>query len=106
MDLFTKRVIQVIQAIPPGRVMTYGQIARFADKPYGARQVSWILHSMSRKYELPWHRVINAKGGISLSGSEQRELLELEGVIFNKNGKVDLHTYEWIPGDLDDVEQQ
>lgn len=97
MEVFTEHVIKIIQAIPDGRVMTYGQIAKVAGKPRAARQVSWILHSMSGKYKLPWHRVINAKGEISLKGSEQRELLELEGVYFNKMGKVNLDTYLWLP---------
>ena len=91
MEVFTEHVIKIIQAIPDGRVMTYGQIAKVAGKPRAARQVSWILHSMSGKYKLPWHRVINAKGEISLKGSE------LEGVYFNKMGKVNLDTYLWLP---------
>jgi len=94
---FTERAIEIIKSIPPGRVMTYGQIARLAGNPFGARQVSWLLHSMSRVHKLPWHRIINAKGEISYTGSEQREMLEMEGVIFTKNGKVDLHTYQWLP---------
>lgn len=95
MEAFTKQVIDIIQEIPKGRVMTYGQIAKVAGKPRGARQVSWILHSMSRKYNLPWHRVINAQATISLKGSEQRELLEMEGIVFSKAGKVDLRIYQW-----------
>jgi len=94
---FTSNVIQIIQGIPDGRVMTYGQIAEVAGNARGARQVSWILHSMSKKYNLPWQRVINASGKISLQGSEQRELLELEGVIFSAAGKTDLLTYRWHP---------
>lgn len=97
MDVYTKRVIQMIQSIPPGRVMTYGGIAKAAGNPKGARQVSWLLHSMSQKYHLPWHRVINAQGRISLTGSEQQEMLEVEGVIFDENDRVDLHKYQWVP---------
>ncbi|MEI3612827.1 MGMT family protein [Pseudogracilibacillus sp. SO30301A] len=94
---FTEYVITIIKAIPDGRVMTYGQIAKVAGKPRAARQVSWILHSMSQKYKLPWHRVINSKGEISLKGSEQKELLEMEGVHFSNLGKVNLDTYLWEP---------
>lgn len=94
---FTRKVVQIIQEIPSGYVMTYGQIAKEAGNHRGARQVSWILSSMSQNYHLPWHRVINAKGAISYTGSEQRELLEWEGVSFNLQGKVDLETYQYIP---------
>lgn len=97
MNLFTEKVIEIIRAIPEGRVMTYGQIAKEAGKQSGARQVSWILHAMSRKYHLPWHRVINAKGEISLTGSEQEELLALEGVEQGIRGRIDLSIYRWEP---------
>lgn len=62
MTPFTEEVIRIIKHIPRGKVMTYGQIAGEAGSPRGARQVVRILHSMSEKYELPWHRVMNAKG--------------------------------------------
>ena len=84
MEEFTRRVIQIIQSIPPGSVMTYGQIAALAEKPGAARQVSRILSSCSEKYSLPWHRVINARYKISLpglAGQKQRDLLEAEGVL-------------------------
>lgn len=97
MEVFTENVIKIILGIPAGRVMTYGQVAKVAGKPRAARQVSWVLHSMSQKHKLPWHRVINSKGEISLKGSEQRELLELEGVHFNESGKVNLDIYLWSP---------
>src|SRR5699024_4767767 len=97
MEEFTKRVIDIIKTIPEGKVMTYGQIANIAGKPRGARQVSWILHSMSKKYHLPWHRVINSKGEISLRGSEQEELLALEGVEKDLSRKIDLSIYLWEP---------
>lgn len=70
MTPFTEQVIRIIQSIPEGKVMTYGGVARAAGSPRGARQVVRILHSMSRKYKLPWHRVINAKGMIALTEDE------------------------------------
>lgn len=100
---FTERVVQIIGDIPAGRVMTYGQVAGAAGNPRGARQVVRVLHSMSAKYDLPWHRIINAQGGISTpsdreeKGGLQRELLEAEGVEFMANGKVDLQVYRWFP---------
>lgn len=102
MNLFTERVVRIIQAIPPGYVMTYGQIAASAGSPRGARQVVRILHSMSQKYNLPWHRVINAQGEISFTEGNQRELLEAEGVEFGLNGKVDLTVYRWFSPDAEE----
>lgn len=102
MEVFTRRAIKVIQSIPAGKVMTYGQVAAFAGSPRGARQVARILHSMSKKYELPWHRVVNSEGGISLREKEfhigQKELLRSEGISFGRNGKVDLDLYRYDPG--------
>ncbi|WP_238650880.1 MGMT family protein [Paenibacillus piscarius] len=102
MTPFTERVVRIIQSIPEGSVMTYGGIARAAGSPRAARQVVRILHSMSRKYKLPWHRVINAKGMISLtedeSASLQRLYLEGEGIEFDGRGAVDLEKYQYVPG--------
>jgi methylated-DNA-protein-cysteine methyltransferase-like protein len=96
---FTQDALHIIKHIPHGRVLTYGRVAAFAGQPGGARQVSRILHSMSRKYELPWHRVINSKGRISLGPSQGRELqkalLESEGIEFSANGSLDLKIYMW-----------
>lgn len=108
MNPFTAQVIHIIKSIPPGRVMSYGQVAAAAGNPRAARQISRILHSMSKKHELPWHRVINAQGGISTpenaeeKGLNQRDLLESEGVVFNLHNKVDLTVYRWFPPE-DDV---
>ncbi|WP_456273393.1 MGMT family protein [Bacillus sp. AK031] len=101
MTPFTEKVIGIISKIPQGRVMTYGQIARLAGSPRAARQVVRILHSMSKTYKLPWHRVINAKGQIALqdeeSYQEQRMNLEMEGVEPGLNGTIDLERYQWNP---------
>ena len=102
MNLFTERVIRIIQGIPGGQVMTYGQIAAAAGSPRGARQVVRVLHSMSEKYKLPWHRVINAQGEISFTAGNQREMLESEGIDFGRNGKVDLTVYRWFPPDAEE----
>lgn len=89
----------MIAAIPRGKVATYGQIARLAGKPRGARQVSWILHSQSGKYRLPWQRVIGGKGRISLPLSngffEQQRLLRREGVEVDDRGRIDLNIFRW-----------
>ncbi len=96
MEDFSLRVIALIRNIPPGQVSTYGRIAALAGSPRSARQVARLLHSVSEKRNLPWHRVINAAGGISLSGPEgklQRQLLEAEGVFAGPSGKIDLKRY-------------
>ena len=98
MTNFTEQVLEIIKAIPRGKVMTYGQIAAYAGNPRSARQVSRILHSMSMKHNLPWHRVINAKGTISLTGEAgfvQGEMLASEGIhVINK--KIDLKMHQFI----------
>jgi len=97
---FTQNALAIIKKIPEGRVLTYGQAAVLSGKPKGARQISRLLHSMSGKYDLPWHRVVNSKGKISLGPSRgyelQKALLESEGVKFSKNDIIDLKTYLWI----------
>lgn len=95
---FTMQVIEIIKSIPFGKVMTYGQIAAYAGNPRGARHVSRILHSMSEKHNLPWHRVINSQGGISLTGEGgfmQGELLAQEGIeVINKKINLKKHLFE------------
>ena len=91
MNDYTKKVIKIIKSIPKGKTMSYGDIAKTAGKNRGAREVSRILHSCSEKYGLPWHRVINSQGKISLPGEAgqfQREMLEQEGVRFEKSGRI------------------
>lgn len=98
--IFYKRVIDIIKKIPKGKVATYRQIAIYAGNPTGARAVGWILHSSSNKNKLPWHRVINSKGSISLTdiGYEiQKRLLKTEGIKFNKENHIDLDVYLWRP---------
>ncbi len=99
-DPFCASVREIIASIPAGRVATYGQIAHLAGKPWGARQVAWILHSQSEKYRLPWQRVIGTAGRISLPPGrgldEQRRLLRREGVSVDSRGNVDLARYRWL----------
>ncbi|WP_285765880.1 MGMT family protein [Peribacillus sp. SI8-4] len=101
MERFTEQVIKIIQQIPPGKVMTYGQIGQLAGSARGARQVVRILHSSSKKHHLPWHRVINAKGeiGIKADGAAEHQqiLLESEGITFTNRNTIDLKTYRHHP---------
>ena len=96
---FFEHVIKTIRKIPRGKVATYGQIAALVGNPRAARQVAWILHSSSDKHRLPWHRVINRNGKISLprrGGYEvQRALLVQEKIVFDKNDRVDLAKFQW-----------
>ncbi len=97
---FTKLVLSTIKKIPKGKIATYGQIAKLAGKPQGARGVVWILHSSSASEDLPWHRVINSKGRISFpemteNWVRQKSLLEREGIEFGDGGVVDLKKYQW-----------
>lgn len=105
MTPFTENVIKIIKSIPEGKVMTYGQIARHAGSPRAARQVVRVLHSMSKKHRLPWHRVINVKGQIAIqddeSYNEQKLNLEIEGVEVGQNGSIDLVKYQWHPSILE-----
>jgi methylated-DNA-protein-cysteine methyltransferase-like protein len=95
---YTQRVVEVIKSIPRGKVATYGQLAAMAGNPRGARQVVRVLHTMWEKEKLPWHRVINSKGTISLTGAgfdEQKALLETEGVAVDGRGAIDLKRFGW-----------
>ncbi len=100
-DSFFEAVKEIIKNIPPSHVATYGQIAALAGDPRGARGVVWVLHTYSSTENLPWHRVVNSKGGISLghgSGYEvQKALLEKEGVTFDKNDIINLKKHQWNP---------
>ncbi|WP_028584363.1 MGMT family protein [Desulfogranum mediterraneum] len=98
---FTNQVISIIHSIPPGRVSTYGMVAAMAGNSRAARQVARILHSSSAREDLPWHRVINRQGRISLppfQGYElQKSLLEAEGVVFDSGDRVELAHVLWSP---------
>lgn len=98
---FYQKVIEIVKRIPRGRVATYGQIAALAGNPRAARQIAWVLNAASEKHGLPWHRVVNRQGQISLprcAGYElQRQLLARERVRFDNNDRIDLARYQWRP---------
>ena len=92
-----QNVWKVVSEIPPGHVLTYGEVARLSGMPSAARRVSRAMRRAPRGVKLPWHRVINAQGMISFpensSGwQRQKDMLEKEGVIF-LNGKIDLEKF-------------
>jgi len=93
-----ERIWQLVKKIPHGKVATYGQIARLAGIEGHARFVGYALHGLPQKSGIPWHRVINSQGRISLSGvtaKRQRHLLEIEKVVFSPAGKIDLKQFQW-----------
>ncbi|WP_322819566.1 methylated-DNA--[protein]-cysteine S-methyltransferase [Tepidiforma sp.] len=99
---FYGRVYALVSAIPPGRVMTYGQVALELGAPAAARAVGYALSYLPLDTGVPWWRVVNAAGGISLRGRAdaadlQRRLLEEEGVVFDGGGRLDLRRYRWFP---------
>jgi methylated-DNA-protein-cysteine methyltransferase-like protein len=108
--IFNNQVWEVARQVPAGKVATYGQIARqlptppgVADKSYLTLGPRWVGSAMAKCPEdVPWQRVINSKGEISLRpGAEhQRRLLEEEGVAFDARGRVDLGRFGWQPEPL------
>jgi methylated-DNA-protein-cysteine methyltransferase-like protein len=109
-DSFFERVYHVVRMIPAGRVATYGQVARLLGAPRAARTVGWALRAVPAGSGVPWHRVVNARGTISLGrrsgGAEiQRALLEEEGVVFDEGGRIDLGSFGWAGPDLLELAQ-
>lgn len=105
-DNWVKAVWQVVKGIPRGHVLTYGEVARLAGMSRAARRVSQAMRRAPSSMKLPWHRVINAQGGISIprdspGHQRQKELLEGEGVVF-LNGKIDLQRFGY-QGALDQL---
>ncbi len=98
-----ERFYAVVRQIPPGRVASYGQVAALAGFARHARQVGYALYALPEDSDVPWQRVINARGEVSpradAPGYEgfQRHLLEEEGVVFELGGRVDLKRYGWEP---------
>ena len=95
-----KEIYKIVRQIPRGKVATYGQVATLAGIDGHARQIGYALHALPGSLDVPWHRVVNAKGEVSPrttsdSHELQRHLLEAEGVKFDGKGRVDLKTFRW-----------
>ena len=89
-------VYAMVRRIPRGNVASYGQIAFFLGWSHGARTVGWALRALKPGSEVPWHRVVNAQGKISLAHPErQRARLEAEGIVFDAQGRIDLKRFGW-----------
>jgi len=93
----TRRIVEQILAVPKGRVSCYRDIALKAGLPNGARYTVRVLHSLSEKHALPWHRIIRADGSIALGEGEGRELqiklLRSEGVKVSPSGRIDMERF-------------
>lgn len=97
-----QRIWQVVAQIPPGKVATYGDVARHAGLPGAARRVGRALRGLPENTSIPWHRVINAQGRLSLpEGSAswrcQKERLETEGIRFDRGKICTLYSLRWDP---------
>jgi methylated-DNA-protein-cysteine methyltransferase-like protein len=99
-----EQIYELVLRIPAGRVMTYGQIARWLDERYSPRLVGWAMHATPKdERHIPWHRVINSRGSTSTGRlilhepDLQRLLLENEGIVFNDKAQCDLSVYQWSP---------
>jgi methylated-DNA-protein-cysteine methyltransferase-like protein len=99
-----ERIYRAVMRIPPGRVATYGQIARVAGMPRHHRQVGRALRGLVDDGLVPWHRVVSASGTISLRSADgsaermQRERLEREGIVLDARGRVSLARFQWKRG--------
>ncbi len=100
-DGFDQRVYAAVALIPHGRLATYGQIAELIGAYGCARQVGWALRRLPLPSAVPWHRVVNAQGRISITPSRegsdwiQRELLLEEGIPVDVEGRLPLRAYRW-----------
>lgn len=94
-------VYAVVRRIPRGKVATYGQVAALAGRPRQARQVGYALHALPAGSDVPWHRVVNAAGRLSLTpdsgGIEQRLRLLAEGVTVTEGGRIPMAGFRWEP---------
>lgn len=105
---YRERVYEIVRQIPVGKVMTYGQIAEILGEGYTPRTVGYVMRA-SNTNDVPWQRVINAKGSCSTAKIHmildlQQKLLEEEGVEFNEHGYCDLSVFRWHPNSFEEDE--
>jgi methylated-DNA-protein-cysteine methyltransferase related protein len=102
MESFFEKVYRVVRTIPKGKVATYGQVARLAGKPHGARMVGWAMSASSPARPVPWHRVVGAGGRLVITKAVQyfqiqKGLLQQEGVEF-RGDRVVMSRFQWDRG--------
>lgn len=99
---FAGQVLALVRRIPPGAVMSYGDVAAYLGKPRAARGVGWVLSALPPDTGVPWWRVVNREGRISAptlhhTAARQRALLDSEGVVFDPAGRIDRERFGWWP---------
>lgn len=107
---YRERVYELVERIPLGRVMTYGQIAEILGEGYTPRTVGFVMHAANEE-KMPWQRVINSQGACStgrviLPPDKQQRMLEAEGIIFDARGRCDLKRYRWTPEEVERIENE
>ncbi len=107
---YRERVYEIVNEIPPGRVMTYGQIAEILGASYTPRTVGFVMHGADTN-KVPWQRVINSQGACSTGKmmmpiNLQQKMLEDEGIVFNEKGRCDLKKYLWLPEGFEKEEDE
>lgn len=100
-ETFYDRVYRFVRQVPRGSVVTYGQVALELGSPAAARAVGYALANLSLAADVPWWRVVNARGGISYRGrgiavQVQRDRLEQEGIRFREDGTMNLREFRWV----------
>ena len=100
-ETFYDRVYEYVRRVPRGSVVTYGQVALELGSPAAARAVGYALANLAVAADVPWWRVVNARGGISYRGRGlavhvQRERLEAEGIVFSEDGTMNLREFRWV----------
>lgn len=101
MTIFTERVVKIVKLIPKGKVASYGQIAVYLGIPRASRQVGWVLNQ-NRDKTVPWWRIVNNEGRLSIKGSEysaldQKEKLENEGIRISDKLTFEIEKYRFLP---------
>lgn len=103
MTKFQEAILRAVRLVPPGKVVSYGQIAAYVGTPRAARQVGWAMRSLEGTPDFPWWRVLNNAGKITIKGNKfntgqlQKELLEAEGVIISGDFELDIERYRFRP---------
>ena len=94
-DDLAYEILSVVEEIPPGKVATYGQIARLIGREKNSRLVARVLSHAEHYGNFPCHRVVNHMGRLAPGWSEQEWLLAQEGIFLKENGCVDLRKFQW-----------
>ena len=104
MSKFKKSVIKVVRMIPKGKVVSYGQVALYVGVPRAVRQVGWILNQLEEKVRVPWWRVVNNEGRISIKASkytanDQKRFLLQEGIKVDDDFSFDIDKHRFAPNE-------